>query len=218
MTACCPFCGAESDFTSARCRDCQMALVEPSLPPPETDEDADEVVYELDDWPVSSRVRLTAALIERAIPCRWEPGLTLVVAASDDERAEEVLDEIEDELEDEWDDVDADDGSALPPVPHAGPDGGDDVDGDVAQAAMADLFVAADRLMHEPTDELVAAELGAAAAVVEDSPPPYGIDPDLWDRIRALAAVVLGNLDEEAEEEDVSRDARVLRDVLRPWV
>ena len=215
MTGCCPFCGAESDFTSARCRDCKMALVEPSLPPPDTDEDADEVVYELDDWPVSSRVRLTTALIERAIPCRWEPGLTLVVAGVDDERAEQVLDEVEDsELEGEWDD---DDSESLPPVPAADMGDGDD-DGDVAQAAMADLFVAADRLMHEPTDELVAAELGAAAAVVEDSPPPYGIDPDLWERIRALAAVVLGNLNEGADEDDVSRDARVLRDVLRPWV
>ena len=214
MTRCCPFCGAESDLTTARCRDCRMALAEPSLAPPDADEDADELVYELDDWPVDARVQVTSTLIERGIPCRWEPGLALVVSASDDEGTEAVLDEVEAAgVEDEWDD----DVGDLPPDPDLELEEGDD-DDDAAHAAMGDLFVAADRLMHEPSDELVAAELGAAAAMVEDSAPPYGIDAELWDRIRALAAVVLADLDEGADDGAVARDARVLRDVLRPLV
>ena len=196
-------------------------MAEPSLaaPAPDPDDDADELVYELDDWPVDARVQVTSTLIERGIACRWEPGLALVVSASDDEGTEAVLDEIEAaSLDDEWDDEWDDDAGGLPPDPDLELEEGDADDDDVAQAAMGDLFVAADRLMHEPTDDLVAAELGAAAGMVDDSPPPYGIDPELWDRVRALAAVVLADLDEEGDEEAVARDARVLRDVLRPWV
>jgi hypothetical protein len=211
---CCPFCGAESDLTTARCRDCKMAL---PAPPPAADAEADvdEVVYELDDWPVGARVQVTSTLIERGIGCRWEPGLTLVVAAVDEEATEDVLDDVEDaEIADAWEE---DDGG-LPVEAELEVDDGDEVDDDVAQAAMGDLFVAADRLMHEPTDDLVAAELGAAAALVDDSPPPYGIDPETWERVRELAAAVLADLDEGADEDAVARDARVLRDVLRPWV
>lgn len=215
MTHCCPFCGTESDLMTARCRDCGMAR--PEMAPPageEPEEEAEEVVYELDDWPVGARVQVTSTLIERGIGCRWEPGLTLVVAAADEEPAEQVLDDVEDAgLDGEWDEDDALPGDAALEV-----DEGSEADDDVAHAAMGDLFVAADRLMHEPDDDLVAAELGAAAALVDDSPPPYGIDPELWDRVRELAAAVLADLAEGADEEAVARDARVLRDVLRPWV
>jgi len=215
VTRCCPFCGAESDLMTARCRDCKMALTEPSPAATEPEGDTDEVVYELDDWPVGARVQLTSTLIERGIGCRWEPGLSLVVAVVDEEATEDVLDEIEDVgLDEGWDE---DDGG-LPADAELEAEEGSEVEDDVAQAAMGDLFVAADRLMHEPTDDLVAAELGAAAALVDDSPPPYGIDPELWDRVRALAAVVIADLEEGAHEDAVARDARVLRDVLRPCV
>ncbi len=192
-----------------------MALAEPTLAAPDPDEGADEVVYELDDWPVDARVQLTSTLIERGIACRWEPGLALVVSASDEEGTEAVLDEVEAAgIDDGWDD---DDGG-LPPDPDLELEEDEGADDDVAQAAMGDLFVAADRLMHEPADDLVAAELAAAAAIVDDSAPPYGIDPELWDRIRALAAVVLADLDEDLDEDAVAGDARTLREVLRPWV
>ena len=214
MIRCCPFCGAESDLTTARCRDCGMALPETASAAEELDDQVEEVVYELDDWPVGARVQVTSTLIERGIGCRWEPGLTLVVAAVDEEPTEQVLDLVEDsELDAEWDEADA-----LPADGELEAVEGGDADDDVAQAAMGDLFVAADRLMHEPGDDLVVAELGAAAALVDDSPPPYGIDPELWDRVRELAAAVLADVDEEMDEEAVARDARVLRDVLRPWV
>ncbi|HEX2023851.1 MAG TPA: hypothetical protein VHF00_04050 [Acidimicrobiales bacterium] len=179
----------------------------------EPEEEAEEVVYELDDWPVGARVQVTSTLIERGIGCRWEPGLTLVVAAADEEPTEQVLDDVEDGLDAGWDEDDA-----LPGDSELEGDEGSEAEDDVAQAAMGDLFVAADRLMHEPGDDLVAAELGAAAALVDDSPPPYGIDPEMWERVRELAAAVLADLDEGADEEAVARDARVLRDVLRPWV
>jgi len=205
ITGCCPYCGAEYALSEARCWECKVALSEeipsPTLAAGQPDE---EVLYELDDWPAATRVELTRVLAERVIPSRWEPGLTLAVRQVDEELAENVLDELEESALLDEDDDDDDDG------------GGED--GAVAQAAMADLFVAADRLMHEPTDGVVGAELGAAAAVVGESPPPFGIEDQLWVKLRELSAAVCAGLDTHADPDVVSADARNLRELLRPYV
>ncbi len=206
MTGCCPFCGAEYALTEARCWECKVALPEDSPPTLAADDAIEEVFYELDDWPVATRVQLTSTLAERGIPSRWEPGLTLAVRALDDEAAEAALDELEESGgEDDDEDGDGDDSENGP-------------DGAVAQAAMADLFVAADRLMHEPGDEVVAAELGVAADIVAESAAPFGIETQLWTKVRDLSAVVCGHLDDDAASEVVAADARTLREVLRPYV
>jgi len=209
MTGCCPFCGAEYALTEARCWECKVALPEASSPTLVAEETVEEVLYELDDWPVATRVQLTSTLADRGIPSRWEPGLTLAVREVDDEAAEAALDELEE--------AGSEDGE------EEGDDAGDDADdrsdaGPVAQAAMADLFVAADRLMHEPGNEVVAAELGVAADIVADSPAPFGIEAQLWAKVRELSAVVCGHLDSNTASEVVSEDARTLREVLRPYV
>ncbi|MDQ6797707.1 MAG: hypothetical protein M3011_06750 [Actinomycetota bacterium] len=210
MTGCCPFCGAEYALTEARCWECKVALAEDSVATLAAEEGIEEVLYELDDWPVATRVQLTSTLAERGIPSRWEPGLTLAVREVDDEAAEAALDELEEGADDgnEESDDEGDGGT---------PDDADD-GGAVAQAAMADLFVAADRLMHEPDDEVVAAELGVAAEIVGESPAPFGIEAQLWRKVQELSAVVCGHLDADAAPEVVSDDARTLREVLRPYV
>ncbi len=208
MTGCCPFCGAEYALTEARCWECKVALAEDSTPTLVADEAVEEVLYELDDWPVVTRVQLTATLADRGIPSRWEPGLTLAVRDVDDDAAEAALDELEEAAADDEGDDEGDE-----------TDGGTADDGEpVAQAAMADLFVAADRLMHEPGDEVVAAELGVAADIVGESPAPFGIEAQLWGKVRELSAVVCSHLDADAAPEVVSADARTLREVLRPYV
>jgi len=124
----------------------------------------------------------------------------------DDEAAEAALDELEEagsDDEDEGEDDSLDDGAD---------------DGAVAQSAMADLFVAADRLMHEPGDEVVAAELGVAADIVGESPAPFGIEAQMWAKVRELSAVVCGHLDADADPDVVADDARTLREVLRPYI
>ena len=208
--SCCAFCGAEYATSDAKCWDCKMALAEMPQPTLAADAPDDEVLYELDDWPVEARVKLTATLAERGIPARWEPGLTIAVLEADDEAAERVLDALEEQLADDdedWDDEDDEDD---------GEDGSTDSE---AQAAMGDLFVAADRLMHEPADEDVAGDLVEAGTVVEAaSRPPFGIDPGLWNKVQALSAVVRGDLDAGADEEVLAQDARTLRDTLRPLV
>lgn len=197
MTLCCRFCGAEHSGVNARCRDCGLATeaIPSSLGPGRPEE---EIVYEVADWPAHARVALGTTLSDRGIPWRWEPGLALVVRETDDEAVEELLDDLEDEALEEAD----------PEVEEAEEE---------AHAAMGDLFVAADRLMHEPWDESAADDLVEAAGAVEASVPPYGMAVETWVQIQEMARMVRGDL-EAAAEDVVAQDARALREVLRRYV
>ncbi len=185
--------------SDGRCWDCKLALADPPEPTLSLDDRSDEAGYELDDWPASARGKVTTSLEERGIPARWEPGLVLVVREVDAEAVDDLLDDLDD---DDWPDED---------------DAADD-DGRAAHEAMGDLFVAADRLMHEPWDEGVGADLVDAAGRVTVNPPPFGIEPVAWAQVQELASAVVGDLDADSPEEVVVTDARTLRDVLRHYV
>lgn len=104
-----------------------------------------------------------------------------------------------------------------------GPDGdGDDVaaaagdgDGDV-QAAMADLFLAADRLWHAPWDALLLAEVERLAALLGTTGPPYGVEPSAWEQVGALCAAVADA--EPGDQDDIGAGALALRSILRDYV
>jgi len=204
----CPRCGTpfREDFkgdwfeSSLRCTDCALVLTEPLLTLAKGN-DEDEVDYDLGEWQTAERAAATAALVEVDIPYRWEPDLVLVVPAVAEEEVDVLLDELEDveELEEE-DDAVAADGGAL------------------AQEAMGDLFVAADRLQHDPLDDRMAADLLMAAGTVGASGPPYGIERPVWRRIQGLASTLATDLEEAADEETVAADARALREYLRDLV
>ena len=208
-------------MAATRCWDCKLGLDDPPAATlPETDPD-DEVGFELDEWSAADRGGLASGLGERGIDYRWEPGLVLVVRSGDEGRVDALLDDLEgdddggswgpgdgDQRSDDRDDDDDDDDDE---------DDGDD-GGERAQAAMADLFVAADRLMHGPGDDRVADDLIAASAVVSASPPPYGFEPVAWLQIRELAASVVDVLQADGADETVVLEARSLREALRPYV
>jgi len=188
---------------SVRCPDCRLAITEvPAMLNPSDD----EVGYELVDWPVSDRGAVTAALAEVDIPFRWEEGLVIVVAAEVEEQVDRLLDEIQAESAGQSPDA------ALREEGDEEADGGEE-----AQAAMADLFVAADRLQHEPFDKGIGDDLVAAAAIVGESLPPFGIGRPEWARIQAMAAAVVTALDGD-DDEGIVTGARSLRDFLRDYV
>jgi hypothetical protein len=167
------------------------------------DEDADEVVYELGDWDPDRRVLLANTLDAAGIPHVWETG-DLVVNARDEARVEAIIDDVDASGPLDFDDVD---------------DGGDaDDDGGAAVDTMGDLFVAADRLMHEPWDASAARDLDEAAQTLAKLATPFGIDGGAWAQIGELAAVVRDDLDAHAAEDVVAADAKALREVLRRFV
>jgi hypothetical protein len=242
--ACCPWCGAEYGVADTRCRDCRLSVADP--PPPTLAEggDDDDVGFELEEWSAGERGRLSAGLRDRAIPFRWEPGLTLVVGVADEELVDGLLDDMEaedqgrrpspsagadfagdedfddddedDDERDDDDDDDADDDDDDDDDDDEDEDGGDG--GERAHAAMGDLFVAADRLMKRPDDARVAEDMVAAATVVQESRPPYGFEPVAWLQIRELASATVEAVESDARDEAVVREARTLRDALRPYV
>jgi hypothetical protein len=211
MIAVCPRCGAEFPtrvhgagvlVQTERCADCGVTVADPPpmlAPGPEEE----EVEYGLAGWPASGRSQVVSGLLEAEIPYRWEPGLVLVVPAVAEEEVDRLLDELEDDV--------APVGAA--DVAEDDADGGEE-----AQAAMADLFVAADRLQHAPADESIAGEVLGAATLVRASAPPYGIERPVWRRIQDLAGALVGDMDEAAGEDVVAEDARSLRDFLRDLV
>lgn len=215
IVACCPWCGAEYGVSDIRCWDCKLSLVDRPEPTLAEGADGDDVGFELEEWSAGERGRLSAGLRERDIAFRWEPGLVLVVGLADENLVDALLDDMEsddrvgslrgddDGFDDDFDDDEDDEGG-----------GG----GERAQAAMSDLFVAADRLISRPDDGRVAERLVAATLIVQESRAPYGFEPVAWLQIRELAAAALEAVESDAGDESVSREARTLRDALRPYV
>jgi hypothetical protein len=208
MITYCPRCGARfaeevrGDWleSSLKCAECAVTVSDPPLMLAKGN-DEDEVDYDLSDWMVAERSAATAALSEVDIPYRWEPDLVLVVPAVAEEEVDLLLDEL-----DEVDELDGDE------------EEGDLDGGAMAQEAMGDLFVAADRLQHDPLDDKMAADFLMAAGTVSASAPPYGIERPVWRQIQGLAATLATDLEEAADEDTVAADARAVREYLRDLV
>ena len=208
MNTYCPRCGAQlsepviaiTGDTGVRCGDCGVEVADPPGMLARSDTE-DEAEYDLAEWEPGERGAATATLLEADIPYRWEADLVLVVPAVAEEEVDRLLDELGevDELEEAEDDD--------------GVDGGEE-----AQSAMADLFVATDRLQHAPADPDVVVEVLDAANIVTDSLPPYGVARPVWRRIQELASTVVTDLEDAVDEETVAADARALREYLRDLV
>jgi hypothetical protein len=211
----CPRCGAQFQVevlgemirANVRCPDCRLAITEiPTMLGPSDD----EVGYELVDWPVSDRGAVSAALAEVDIPFRWEEGLVIVVPGEVEQQVDQLLDEIQAEF-----------AGQSPDAALEAQEERDEADGgEEAHAAMADLFVAADRLQHAPFDKALGDDLLAAVEAVEASLPPFGISRPVWNRVQALGSAVVSHLKEAADDEGeaVTEGARELRDFLRDYV
>ena len=209
MITYCPRCGTrfpesamgESNEASRRCVDCAVTVTDaPLMLAPSSAEE--EVQYDLSEWEMAERCAATAALVEVDIPYRWEVDLVLVVPSVAEDEVDLLLDDLADV--DETEDEGAGDGVA---------DGGEE-----AQAAMGDLFVAADRLQHDPHDDRMAADAMEAATTVAACQPPYGIERPVWKQIQGLAETLATDLQEAADEDTVAADARALREYLRDLV
>jgi hypothetical protein len=187
---------------------------------PELDPDRAQVVYELEGWSEERRAALVEALVEEALPHALDEDDDLVVHEDDEEQIEDILDRIdtasasrsapdEDEDEDEREGEDDDEAA----------DETDEDDGLAAQDAMSELFVAADRLMHDPDDHEGVLSLGDAARMVESLGLPYGFAPAVWKDITARAVALRELLEAvETDDDEVIEAATGLRTVLRQYV
>lgn len=173
------------------------------------DEDADVLVYDLSDWDHDQRSDLVAALAGRGVDHLFDDDGDLVVKTD----AEAVVDEIIDGI-DFPDQLPVDDGG----------DAGDATAGAAAGSlaeveTMSALFLAADRLVHDPDESAAIIAMDDAAGAVAGTRPPYGFSPGAWTAIQAQAAAVMTTLENpEAAPEEVIEAATTLRATLRPLV
>lgn len=165
-----------------------------------TDEEDDEVVYDLDEWTDIERDRLSALLQERGIPFSWEGPDALIIPGSYEEEAEAALDDIE--YPDALDEVDLSDQGAS----------------EAAQAMLGDLYVAADRLVSKPFDSRAADAATTASASLIDTSAPYGFSEEDWAEVRQRGLDLTRCIEEGQDPDRVSEVARRVRDDLRPYV
>lgn len=163
---------------------------------PPLDEERDQVGYELFDWDPHELDELDDALHEMGLPHEWlSDGYEVVVHVEDEAAIDALLPTIR-----------------FPDELPAEPDDGDDTDATVLSA----LFVAADKLVSNPTGEAVTEFLDAAELVGDDV--PWGVDEAQWDLTLEQVDALLDLFHLAGPIDQIRTTATRLRDRLRPLV
>jgi hypothetical protein len=173
------------------------------------DSDVAQLSYELDDWDDDRRATLAEVLSASGIEHAWDEHGELVVLEEDEERVDAMIDAVEEGRAEA--DLDADgDGVAAGEADEDGPD---------AQEVLSKLFVAADRLMHDPLDPTGVLSFVDGVAEAEALRLPYGFAPAVWDdlvgQVKALADAIG---DDDSEDDDLVEEAEKVRTLLRTYV
>jgi hypothetical protein len=156
--------------------------------------------FGLDEWSAGDRSLVDRALVGASIPFRWE-GATLLVATTDEDVVDAILDSVEAGETDDLVEL-AEETDQLP------------------FETLTTFFLAGERLRRNPFDADGLEQLIAATSVADLTQPPYGVEQRLWERTCALAEQLADVL---ADEVDVDADAAMavaeqLHDLLRPYV
>jgi hypothetical protein len=157
------------------------------------EEDVEQIAYDLSEWDELQREALLELLTEEGVP-HGVDGDELFVAEIDEMRTDEMVDRVLD-----------------PDRPDRSEIGGQEI--------MGALFVAADRLRHDPREHAASVAFMDAAAAAGSAAPPYGMDQAWWSDT-GEAVSELAELIEDADSDDdlVREQADALRSRLRPYV
>jgi hypothetical protein len=172
--------------------------------------DAEQVSYDLADWDDDRRAQLTETLTSVAIEHAWDEHGELVVLEEDEERVDALVDAIE-----YPDQVAVDDDAEIAAEEKLEADEGLD-----PQDVLSELFVASDRLMHDPFDHEGVLSLVDAARLAETLPLPYGFAPAIWNDLVVQARELRAALesDDAIDDEKIIEQAAALRTALRNFV
>ena len=170
--------------------------------------DAEQVSYDLGDWDNGRRAQLTETLTLASIEHAWDEHGELIVLEEDEQRVDAIVDALEFPNEiavDDDDEIAAEEALA---------DEGLD-----PQDVLSELFVSADRLMHDPLDHEGVLSLVDAAKMAETLPLPYGFAPAVWNDLVAQARGLRSSLEGgDADDDTIIDQATSLRSALRNFV
>ena len=168
---------------------------------PTLDADKEQVVYELDGWPDEKVDALAESLADATVPFGFDENGDLVVHEEDEERVEPIIDQVDMNYSLSADDIMGSDSD----------DPEDEADGLKVQDALSDLFVGADRLLHDVKDANGIATLVRGDDIVRVVRLPYGFARGAWNDILGRAAelralVAPTPLDGTADEDRLTDD------------
>jgi hypothetical protein len=156
----------------------------------------DQVAYDLSDWDDDRLTALVDELDAARIAHGWDED-ELFVYAADEQAADELLDRVAHPHE-------------LPPEVDDGPAGAE---------LLGEVFVAADRLQHDPDNHEGTVSMLDLGHAVEGAEPPYGISRKEWDHLQGRVDALCSQLRAPKVDEDAVIDAaRDLRNALRSYV
>jgi hypothetical protein len=172
--------------------------------------DSEQVSYDVGDWDDDRRARLTETLSSAAIEHAWDEHGELVVLEQDEERVDAIVDAIEFP-----DQLDVDDNREIAAEETLAATEGLD-----PQDVLSELFVSADRLMHDPLDHEGVLSLVDASRMAESLPLPYGFAPAVWNDLVAQARALRASLEGggDVDDDKIIDQATNLRTALRNFV
>jgi hypothetical protein len=171
------------------------------------DSDSEQVAYDLSDWDDERRGELAHALEGAAIEHAWDEHGELIVLDADEERVDALIDSIE-----YPDQISSDDEAELEAEADLEAEGLD------PQDVLSELFVASDRLMHDPLDHEGVLSFVDGARMAETLPLPYGFAPAVWKDLLLQIKRLQESLEGEVDDESVIEQATALRASLRNFV
>lgn len=161
--------------------------------------DVEPVIYDVGDWPLGLEDRFIEALIEQRI-AHARAYREVTVALDDEERVDTLIEDVTNA----WEDEQVTD---------------DEIDGPDAQDVLSELFVSADRLMHDASDRAATVRFDDAAQSATTMMVPFGFAEADWRAITDLVVAVRELLSEAGTgDEEIVEAAAALRSHLRPLV
>jgi len=158
-------------------------------PGDDEEEGTGELVYELAEWLPEQRVELSMLLESSGIAYNWD-GTDLTVAEEHETEVDSLFEKVHGLL---------------------------DEDDEVRYRSIEELFGSVDRLANDPNnEERQQAFLEAVGAV--EQPTPVGIDDAFWWRVRSQGHAIVALLESGAREDEVSREASLLAEMLHEMV
>jgi hypothetical protein len=156
----------------------------------------DEVAYDLTEWEDDQLSSLFDKLTDAGIDYLWD-GEELYVREEDEVATDVVIEQVSypDQLDEEED------------------------DGDAGANLLGGLYIAADRLQHDPEEHEAIASLLTLADTADEASAPYGLSDEEWkhlhEKVDSLAQLLEA---EKIDIEEAAASARQLRNAIRPYV
>lgn len=150
------------------------------------------IVYEIGTWPDALQTEFTDQLTISEVSYAWDTDGNIVVAASDEEAVDEVLELLPD------------------------PEDFDDVDGFEAQDRLNRAFRLCDRLAAKPADGLALDELRSVGELLRSMSPPFGFEQLDWDRL--VDQVAEAAADDKLSDKSRAKRAKAAKKLLLNYV